>query len=219
MQIVDLSHAITPDMPLYPGTPAPGLVASHTLAADGFREHQLTITTHVGTHVDAPAHLLEDGATLDQLPCKQFVGPAGVLDAGPCPDGVVDVARLDAQRDRIQRVNFVLLRTGWSRHWGTPAYLEGFPCLTRDAARWLVDHGVRGFGVDAISVDPVGAVELTVHHTLLEAGLILVENLTNLDRLPGRPFIFSALPLNLRGGDGSPVRAVALVDDEDGGPR
>ena len=72
---------------------------------------------------------------------------------------------------------------------------------------------MAGFGVDAISVDPVGAETLTVHHTLLEAGLILVENLTNLDRLPGRPFHFSALPLNLRGGDGSPVRAVALIDD------
>ena len=92
--------------------------------------------------MDAPAHLLEGGATIDQLPCDRFVGTAGLLDAGPCPDGVVDVARLDAQRDRIQRVSFVLLRTGWSRHWGTPAYLEGFPCLTRDAARWLVRYTV-----------------------------------------------------------------------------
>ena len=212
MRIIDLSHPITPDMPLYPGTPAPTLEPAHTRAADGFLEHRLVITTHVGTHVDAPAHLLDDGATVDQLPCDRFMGRAGVLDAGRGDDGRVDVARLDAQRDRIQGVSFVLLRTGWSRHWGTPAYLEGFPCLTRAAARWLAEHGVRGFGVDTISVDPVGAPELTVHHTLLEAGLVLVENLTNLDQLPGQPFLFSALPLNLHGADGSPVRAVAVVD-------
>jgi kynurenine formamidase len=213
MHVIDLSHPLNPDTPVYPGTPRVELSPACTLAADGFLEHRLTVSTHVGTHVDAPAHLVLGAATLDDLPADRFVGRAVVLDCGALEDGRVTVVRLDAQRDRLVGVDFVLLRTGWSSRWGRPDYLEGFPCLTTDAAGWLVDHGVRGFGVDTISVDPVGDSELAVHHALLGAGLVIVENLANLEALPGTPFIFSALPLRIAGGDGSPVRAVAILPD------
>jgi kynurenine formamidase len=213
MRIVDLSHPITEDMPLYPGTPRPRLAPHHRLEADGYRERQITLTTHVGTHVDAPAHLEPDGATLDELPVERFVGRAAVIDAGPLEDGRVPVARFEDARARLAGCDIVLLRTGWSERWGTDAYLRGFPCLAPDAARWLVDQRVKAFGVDAISVDPMGDPELAVHHVLLGAGLVLIENLTGLAALPDdRPFTVCALPLPLTGGDGCPVRAVAILD-------
>ncbi|MEZ4388851.1 MAG: cyclase family protein [Candidatus Krumholzibacteriia bacterium] len=212
MRVIDLSHPLDADTPVYPGTPRVELAPACTLEADGYLEHRLVLGTHVGTHVDAPAHLITDAASLDQLSVDRFVGRAVVLDPGGLEDGRVTVLRLEAQRDRLERMDFVLLRTGWARRWGQPGYLEGFPCLAPDAARWLADHGVRGFGVDAISVDPVGDSALAVHHELLSRGLVIVENLANLGVLPGTPFTFCALPLRIAGGDGSPVRAVALLD-------
>jgi kynurenine formamidase len=105
----------------------------------------------------------------------------------------------------------VLLRTGWSALWGVEDYFRDFPCLTPDAARWLVDRGVRGFGVDTCSVDPPASSDLPVHHVLLGAGVLIVENLANLQALPGGRFQFLALPLRLSDADGGPVRAVAMV--------
>lgn len=213
MTVIDLSHPLNPDTPVYPGTPRLELATANTIATDGFLEHRLAMSTHVGTHVDAPAHLLAGAPTLDDLPVARFVGRAVVLDPGVLDDqGRVTAAHMEASRERLAGQDFVLLRTGWSARWGGKDYLTGFPCLTPDAASVLVSLGVRGFGVDTISVDPVGAEVLAVHQVLLGHGLVIVENLANLDQLPATPFSFSALPLRIAGGDGSPVRAVAIID-------
>jgi kynurenine formamidase len=214
VQTIDLSHPIGPDMPLYPGTPRPRIEPSRSLAADGYVEHRLTLTTHVGTHVDAPAHLVDGGRPLSELPADRFVGRAVVLDPGRLDGGRVTVARLEAAAasGRLDGVDFLLLRTGWSERWGEPTYFADFPCLAPAAARWLVDRGVRGFGVDCISVDPMDDADLAVHHALLGAGAVIVENLANLAALPDAPFLFCALPLPVQGVDGSPVRAVAVLD-------
>ena len=78
--LIDMTHTITPEIPIYPGTPVPALTPACTLTRDGFRETLLTLSSHTGTHMDAPAHLLQDGRTLDQMPMSQFSGRATVLD-------------------------------------------------------------------------------------------------------------------------------------------
>ncbi|MBD3220865.1 cyclase family protein [bacterium] len=211
MPVIDLSHTIAPSMPVYPGTPAPSVAPARTVREDGHLEHAIALHTHVGTHVDAPAHLLEDGDTLDGVALERFAGRAIVVDARSASDGRITQDRIAAERTRLVDVDIVLLWTGWSARWGTPGYLEGFPCLDEAAARWLVDRGVRGLGVDTISVDPMAADPLAVHHALLDRGAIIIENLTGLDVLPRDPFLFVALPLKIAGGDGSPVRAAAFT--------
>jgi len=213
MTVIDLSHPLNPDTPVYPGTPSIQFDRANTVAEDGFLEHRLTLSTHAGTHVDAPAHLIAGAATLDDLPVGWFLGRAAVLDPGPLDGhGKVTAAHVEASLERLAGCDFVLLRTGWSTRWGQPSYLEGFPCLTPAAAAALVGLGVRGVGVDTISVDPVGDPDLAVHQMLLGGGVVIVENLANLDRLPDSGFTFHALPLRITGGDGSPVRAVAVMD-------
>lgn len=201
--VLDLSWPLTPGMPHYPGSPPPRFEAAATVPADGFAETRLTLLSHTGTHLEAPAHLLPGGRTLSDYPPGHFFGRAAVLDLGTTPPD------LGAWDRALAGCAFAVLRTGWSRLWGTPAYFDGFPTLAPDAARWLAALGLRGVGVDAVSMDPVTMRELPVHRILLGAGLILVENLADLALLPAVPFWFSCLPLSLAGADGSPVRAVA----------
>ncbi|HPS78619.1 MAG TPA: cyclase family protein, partial [Thermoanaerobaculaceae bacterium] len=134
MRVVDLSHPIHPAMPVYPGTPRPSITPANTIADHGFAERLLTLSSHTGTHMDAPAHLLPEGRTLDTFPAGRFVGPGCVLDLDP---RATANAHLRDHEERLRACSFALLRTGWSRYWGTPEYLLGFPTLTTKAAAWL----------------------------------------------------------------------------------
>lgn len=209
MRIIDLTRTITEDMPVYPGTDQPVLEVACTKETDGFEERRLTMFSHTGTHVDAPAHLLQDGPSLGSLAAERFVGPACVLDlrdAGP----EVSRAAIKAHAPDLERTRFALLRTGWDRYWGTPRYFEGYPVLSVSAAKWLANFELKGIGLDCISPDPVGAAGYEVHRVFLERGMVIVENLTHLEQVP-QGALFSALPLKIARGDGSPVRAVAMV--------
>lgn len=207
--ILDLTHPIAPGMPCYPGTEPPVFRRAFTLAEHGYAEQRLTLLTHTGTHLDAPAHMLPDGATLDHYPGAYFVGLAAVLDVSAAAGRELTTEFLQRQIQKYDDLDFVLLATGWSDRWGQASYFEGFPVLGTDAARWLVRRGLRGVGIDAVSVDAADSVDFPVHRILLGGGLVIVENLTGLRALCGRRCQFCCLPLKIAGADGAPVRAVA----------
>ncbi|MDY0110065.1 MAG: cyclase family protein [Candidatus Krumholzibacteria bacterium] len=209
--VIDLSHSLAPGMPCYPGTEPPTFTPAFSLAEHGFVERRLTLLTHTGTHVDTPAHMLPDGKDLDAYPATYFVGRAVVLDVSAAPAGRISDTMLRPHARRLSGCDYLLLYTSWSDRWGEATYVEGYPALTPDAARWLCDRDLRGVGIDAVSIDPAGAAAYEVHRILLERGLLIVENLTNLGTLRGREFLFACLPLKIAGADGAPVRAVALV--------
>ena len=211
MQPIDLTHPLAPGMPVYPGTEPPEFVRACTIAANGFAETRLNLYSHTGTHMDAPAHILADGLPLDAMPVSRFIGPACVLDLTACAGQTVGVDTIRAQRARLAGCEFVLLRTGWGRFWGQPGYFGGYPILAVAAAAWLADLGLKGVGIDAISFDAVESRDLPVHRILLGRGLVLIENLANIEALPTTGFQLAAFPLKLRDADGSPVRAVGLV--------
>jgi kynurenine formamidase len=118
---------------------------------------------------------------------------------------------LQAREEDLRAADFLLLNTGWDGKWGSKGYFSGFPVLTPEAAEFLAESGLKGLGVDAVSVDPAGAEDLFVHRTLLGAGMLIVENLRGLGELPAFGFTFVCAPLPLSGADGAPVRALALV--------
>lgn len=147
----DLTHPLSPQTPVYPGDRPVGVRLVASLESEGYRARRLDLGTHSGTHVDAPAHLLPDGTTLDRLPLDLWVGPAVLADRVELRAAVPLPAR-------------VLVR-GVGDEGLTPAEAEA-----------LVEAGVRLVGVDGPSVDPVGATELPTHRILLGAGLAVVEN-------------------------------------------
>jgi kynurenine formamidase len=210
MQVIDLTHVIRPGMPVFPGTPQVRITLANTLAEHGFEERFVSMTTHTGTHMDNPSHILEGRSGLDRVAPNRFLGPGCRVDVrGKTAIGTED---LEPLKSLLQQVDFLLLRTGWEEKWGDPTYFSGFPCLTEEAARLLTRFQLKGVGVDAISVDRMEDEHLPVHHILLEHNILIIENLTNVRQLPAQGFTFLALPLKIEGSDGSPVRALGIVE-------
>jgi len=212
MKVIDLTHTISPHMPVYPGTEPPVITAACSLEKDGFVERRITLYSHTGTHMDAPAHILQGAKTLDALPVSHFTGRACALALTGLESPAIGVGELEPYAELMDRVDFVLLHTGWGRFWGSGRYFEGYPVLTEEAARYLCGRSLKGVGVDAISVDPTPSEKLPVHRILLERDIVVVENLANLEALPEGVFRFACFPLKLQDADGSPVRAVAFVE-------
>ena len=213
MKLIDLSHPLFDNMPVYPGSESPLFETVTTISHEGYAEKRLTLFSHTGTHLDAPSHILSQGLSLDMLPVDHFVGSASVLDFSSDSVGSIEIDDLIPYRHLIQRSDFVLIHTGWSRHWRLAAYYTGYPVLSLDASDWICEFGLKGLGIDAISVDSPQAPGFPVHHRLLKQQMILVENLNRLQDLPQSGFTFIALPLRIQDGDGSPVRAVAMISD------
>lgn len=208
MKVYDLTHTIKNDMPVYPGTEQPQLTTACTIEEAGYRETLLHMFSHTGTHMDAPAHMLLDGAPLDSYGTDKFTGTAVVVDCR----GETDISLPLLQRYDLDSVDFVLFCTGWDKKWGTPDYYEGFPCLTADAAAYLATLPLKGVGEDSISLDPCGSVDFPNHITLLRADFVNTENLAGLDALIGRRFTFVTLPLKFENSDGCSCRAIAMEE-------
>ena len=208
MKICDLTHTIRNDMPVYPGTEQPRLTTACTIEETGYRETLLHMYSHTGTHMDAPAHMLPDGATLDSYAPEKLAGAAVVVDCR----GQKAITLPLLQRYDLSGVDFVLFCTGWDKKWGTPAYYENFPCLTAEAAAYLAALPLKGVGEDSISLDPCDSTDFPNHITLMKAGFINTENLTGLDALLGRRFTFVTLPLKFENADGCSCRAIAMED-------
>ncbi|WP_066637923.1 cyclase family protein [Desulfolucanica intricata] len=213
MKFIDLTQYISAEMPVYPGTEPPKFSCPCTIEKNGFREDEITLYTHTGTHVDSPAHLFKGGPTLDLLPIEHFIGSATVIDCSHLTKGEkISLNYLSLFMNKLVGVDFVIFYTGWSKKWGQSVYFKDFPVPSLEVAQMLGELNLKGVGIDAISVDPVSSQQLSVHRKLLSQNIIIIENLTNLDKLINQTFIFSCFPLKIDGADGSPIRAVARLE-------
>lgn len=208
MKIFDLTQMICESMQVYPGTEAPKLTECNSYSSDGFRETLLRMSSHTGTHMDAPAHMNPNAKTLDEKSVGDFCGKAYVLDCRHTDS--ISLSML--QSAELSGVQFLLLCTGQDEKWGQPDYFTGFPVLTEDAALYAASLGLKGVGVDAISVDPVFGSSFPVHDILFLNDMVSVENLCGLSRLSGKTVFFAALPLRFQNADGSPIRAIAIEE-------
>lgn len=214
MRIVDCTQIISETMPVYPGTEAPALKTANSYEDSGFRETLLTMTSHTGTHMDAPAHLFEGRTTLDQFPVSQFAGTALVIDVSDKGEGdLITLEDLKPAVPLMESAEFLLFHTGWSRFWGTPQYFGCYPVLTPEVIDVLLTDGKKGVGLDTIGLDPIEDENLTLHRKLLKKDRVIIENLRGLDEIGPGLFYFCALPLKFEKADGAPVRAAAFAAD------
>jgi arylformamidase len=208
LKIIDLSHSIHTGMPVYPGDSAPIITSTASLGKQGYRESKLVIGTHIGTHIDAPAHIVPGGLTLDAFPAEKFVGSGRVVDCRNA--GIITVEKI-AHYLTSMIPDFILIYTGLDRLWGRKSYFRQIPVIDPGTAYYLCSLPIKGVGIDAPSFDPVGSESLSNHKQLLGNNILLIENLTGLDQLLEKKFIFSCLPMNIKDADGSPVRATAII--------
>jgi arylformamidase len=210
MKIFDLSHPLHDNSPVYPGKSKPEFRRVVTIATDGYRETHFSFDSHLGTHIDAPSHMLEKGKSLDQLSIESFSGDSVII---AIPDGTSHIEKpfLLKFEDELKTVDFVLFKTGWSRFWGSSKYFINFPVLTPDALNWLLSFSLKGIGFDAISADPVESTGWENHLAIFGKELIIIENLVFPGELAESRGLFCCFPIPYENADGSPVRAVILV--------
>lgn len=213
-RLIDLSHPLEHGQLNFPFDPKISVISHSTPATLGYNMTQVSMASHQGTHLDAPFHFYDDGKTIDLMRLEQFYGPATLVDLAP--GGHLDaktpltVELFKPHAAKFQPGAKVIYRTGWSRQFGTPEFFSEFPTLTLEAARWIAEQRIGLLGMDT----PTPSTDWKeCHLILLKRGIevVIVEGLTNLDQLPER-FTFIGFPLNLRGRDGAPIRAVAAVD-------
>ena len=189
--IVDLTLELSEETPVYPEDPRVEVRKWTTIEKDGYYMNALFLGEHSGTHVDAPAHFVPSGKTIDQIPLERFIG-RGV---------VIDVSSLDRSikaKDITKSAEVVLFYTG-----GRGIY------LSEEGAKYLVGLGVKGVGIDAPSIG-----DFNTHRVLLSNEIIILENLINLQKLIGKEFTFFGAPLKIKKGSGSPIRAFAIIKEK-----
>jgi len=215
-RVVDLSHPIRAGLVTYPGIPAP-TITPHLTREDSraryapgteFAIDIIAMAGNTGTYLDSPFHRYAEGADLAGLSLDTLVGlPAEVFHL---TDAAARGIRDETLADREVRGAAVLLHTGWDRHFGTPEYAVGSPFLTEAGARWLIDAGAALVGIDSLNIDDTeSGGERPAHTLLLDAGIHVVEHLTNLGALPPRVARFTAAPPAVEGFGTFPVRAFA----------
>src|SRR5690606_9917574 len=168
----------------------------------------------------APRHINRNGKTIDQIPPDRFMGPGCVLDfSHKGADEGISASELDKFSSLVKKDDIILIRTDWSdKTWGSDAYLFHSPFLTGDGAQWCVDKGAKMVGFDCLQEEEVKNLpknrpeKYVVHRTLLENGICQIEHMTNMKSIPKERCEVIALPLLLLGVEGSPCRAVAVVD-------
>jgi arylformamidase len=212
VKIVDLTQPMANGMPVMEGIEPPQFRDLADVSVDGYAMSQYTFVNHTGTHVDAPAHQIAGGASLDEIPLDRLVTYAVTIDLTGHQPGPVGRADLDGQLDRVLAGDLVLFRSDNARNWGTDAYWHGWCYPDTLATRVLLDRDVAGIGFDGPSADPVDTDDYELHRLWLGAGKIIIENLASLAELPDRCRIVVA-PLKVRHANGGPARVFALVDD------
>jgi kynurenine formamidase len=215
MKVIDLTHTINRDMPVYPGTEGPKLEIANTYEQHGFKETLLTLFSHTGTHMDSPMHLFNNRSSLDSLPIEQFVGYGLVIDCSDLNEGQrITMSYIEKVREKADKAEFILFYTGWDKLWGSDLYFGDYPYITEEVADYLIDSKKKGVGIDVIGIDPISDGNLKLHRKLLEkTDIVIIENLTHLGELGLNLFKFCALPLKFENSDGAPVRAIAILND------
>ncbi len=208
MKFIDVSMALGPDTPVYPGdSPFSKLDLRRMEGGDSLNLSELRMGAHTGTHVDAPVHFIRGGKGIGDLPAAAFSGPATVLDLSHV---VSSIDGEDVAQSQIRKGDIVLLRTRNSDRLG-PVFFEDYVYLSEAGARHLVNQGVKAVGIDYLSIEGFRVRGFPVHRLLLEKGIGIIEGLDLSKVNPGR-YWFICLPLKVAEGDGAPARAV-LVED------
>ncbi len=222
-KIIDLTHTLNDTIPSWNGSCG----FQHTTKLDyddcktevKFRVQKITMHAGIGTHIDAPAHCVPKGVTVEDLRLQDLIAPCVVIDVSPKSHerysvAVQDIKEFEESHGIIPKRAFIIIRTGWEQFWLTPDRYRNhhvFPSVSAEAAEFLLEKQVVGLGIDTLSPDRPKDGYL-IHQTLLGAGKYIIENVANSGALPPLGSYSLALPIKTQGGTEAPIRLIALIN-------
>jgi len=208
MRVVDLTMRITASMRVFPGSPKPFFIPWSRFDSHGYDSEAMFMSTHTGTHIDAPSHFVPGLASIDSIPAGRLVCSAVRIRATKSANRLVERSDLAAQ---IKEGDAVVIATGWEKRVANSNYMTENPGLSGDAAKYLAGKKVNLVAIDGPSIDAGRDANFTAHKILLKRSILIVENLCNVSKISADRFTLVASPLKLGYATGSPARVLALV--------
>lgn len=209
---IDLTLTISKSIPSFPGSPKPQFLFWSNLKDDGYNLELLFLSSHTGTHLDAPYHFVKNGIKIDQIPIDRLVGVGyliKILKSKNSPITKTDIISFEKRYGKIPLNSSVFFYTGWQKNLKKDNYFTENPGLDKSSAKYLTSKKTHLVGIDSPSMDLGNNESFSVHHIFSKNNVLMVENLANLQKIPSTKFNFTILPLKLKDATGSPVRAIA----------
>ena len=215
MKIVDLTLTVSDEIPTFPGSPQPSFIPWENVKEDGYNLELLFLSTHTGTHMDAPYHFLEKGAKIHEISLEKLVSEAVLIKSKKKGNESItktDIQKFEKKHGKIASFSSVIFYTGWQRNLQKKYYFTKNPGLSVSAAKYLATKKINLVGIDSPSIDLGKDSKFSVHQIFAKKGMLIVENLANLEKIKSPKFHLVVLPLKLKNATGSPVRAIAFVE-------
>ena len=215
MKILDLTLTISHKIPTFPGSPKPNFIQWENLKDDSYNLELLFLSSHTGTHLDAPYHFVENGLKIHEINLTRLVREAVLIMSRKKSDKAItksDIQKFEKKYGKIPNYSTVIFWTGWQKMLRDDSYFIKNPGLSEAAAKYLISKKTNMVGIDSPSIDFKGSQRFPVHRLFSKNNILIVENLANLDKIKTTKFHFIVLPLKLNGTTGSPVRAIAFID-------
>lgn len=203
MKIYDLTHKTENNMTAYSLEEKPDIKNIFAIKKDGFNVTSLGLSSHLGTHIDVPFQMIENGRNICDFPLETFFGKGKCISFN-------ELENINFNSSEIKNIDFLLVYTGWNKFWNEENYFKNYPVISDEIISKITFSNLKGIGIDCISPDFYNSENMEKHKKLLESNKIIIENLCSLETVLGKDFYFSCLPLKGEF-DGCPVRAAAII--------
>jgi kynurenine formamidase len=212
VKYLDLTLTVSESIPNFPGSPSPQFITWSTIKDDGYNLELLFLSSHTGTHLDAPYHFTKKGAKIHQIPVTRLIGDALLIKIKKIKDQAItkkDLLDFERKNGEIKNFSSIIFFTDWQKNLNKKFYFTNNPGLSKSATNYLISKKINLVGIDSPSIDLGTDKSFTAHKILAKNNILIVENLSNLEKIPTLEFDFIILPLKLKDATGSPVRAIA----------
>ena len=216
LKFIDLTLPISEKIPTFPGSPQPIFIQWENIKDDGYNLELLFLSSHTGTHLDAPYHFLEKGKKIHEISLKRLIINAilvKIRKRGDQPITKTDIQKFEKKHGKIPNESTVIFWTSWQKMIKNDSYFVKNPGLSVTAAKYLISKKTNLVGIDSPSIDLGKEKRFLVHHLFAKNDVLIVENLANLDKIKSWKFQIAVLPIKLENATGAPVRAVGIIDD------
>ena len=215
LKFIDLTLLVSEKIPTFPGSPQPIFIQWENIKDDGYNLELLFLSSHTGTHLDAPYHFLEKGKKIHEISLKRLIINAILIKIRKRRDQAItktDIQKFEKKHGKIPNESTIVFWTGWQKMIKNDSYFVNNPGLSVTAAKYLISKKTNLVGIDSPSIDLGKEKRFLIHHLFAKNDVLIVENLANLDKIKSWKFQLVVLPMKLENATGAPVRAVGIID-------